>query len=590
MHKSHNSYTVTKKDFGFARVLRIIFESLWTAFPYRFSLFIILTVIAGLLLTIGPKVLQQIIDLTVSGKSLNGYFWQLFILYGGSLFGGAIFKFLAAKVSFYIVTQVEDKWRYAGLRHYYKLPALWHDSHDSGEIGSKIDKGGAGVFVLLYELFGYNLLVSFITLIFVISYMLWMFPKIGILLILPIPIYVIVTYILSQKIARGQAKLNKLGDIANQALYDGVANVRTVKAFGQEIKETKHYADKWSAYHFFEYTIERLWFTQEFLQTIIEISMRTLILAYCVYKTFNGELTIGQFILVINYQQMTFAPLAQLNQLFTRIRRNAKRVAHLFEVIAETDPLTDKGRAVSPLKKEISIENLNFKYSKKIPALKNINLKIPAGSITALVGRSGAGKSTLALLLLRFYDPNAGNILFDGINLKDISRNHLRNIVSVIPQDTSLFNRSIRDNISYGKQTASLAEIIFASKLAHANNFILKTQNGYDSVIGERGVRLSGGQRQRIAIARALLVKPSILIMDESTSHLDSETEKAINESIKHLHHKTTQIIIAHRLSTVLHADQIVVMDKGRIIAIGKHKELLNNPIYTKLYRLQFKK
>ena len=289
---------------------------------------------------------------------------------------------------------------------------------------------------------------------------------------------------------------------------------------------------------------------------------------------------------------MTFAPLAQLNQLFTRLRRNAKRASHLFEIIGEKDVLTDSPDAVSvkPLLQEIVLHNVSFEYTKKTAALYDINLAIPAGTTTALVGRSGAGKSTLAFLLLRFYDPDQGKITYDGTNLRSIQRASLRKQVTWIPQDTSLFNRTMRENIAYGNPKAGQEAIEQAAKLAQAHEFILKTPNGYNSVTGERGVKLSGGQRQRIAIARSLLTKPSILIMDESTSHLDSETEKAISESIQELHHKTTQIIIAHRLSTILHADQIVVLDEGRVVAVGKHQELLGNPIYKRLYELQFQR
>lgn len=377
---------------------------------------------------------------------------------------------------------------------------------------------------------------------------------------------------------------------SDRTLYDGIANVRSVKAFGKEKEETANYSRKWSGYHLYEYGVERLWFAQDFLQNLIEVVMRTGVLAYCIYSSMQGTISVGEIILITSYQQMTFAPLASLNQLFTRLRRNAKKAAHLFKMINEEDLMKDKHNSVSvkPLRKEFKLEDVHFEYSGKITALHNINLTIPAGTTTALVGRSGAGKSTLALLMMRFYDPDYGKILYDGVELKDIKRVSLRKNLAWIPQDTSLFNRSISDNISYGKITATQKDIEEAAKLAHAHEFITKTPEGYKSVIGERGVKLSGGQRQRIAIGRALLTKPSILVMDESTSHLDSETEKAISDSIRILHNKCTQIIIAHRLSTILHADQIVVMDKGRIVAIGKHEQLLSNPIYKNLYQLQF--
>ncbi len=584
-------YAITKEDLGFSRIISIIFRSTWIHFPWIMVGLLALAFFSGTLQAAAPKILQVIIDLLVKG---NGWqvqgFWKLLIAYGLCLLGGAIFKFGASKISFYLATQVEDKWRYAALRHYHELPFAWHDQHDSGEVGSRIDKGGSAVFVIIHELIGQNIFVSFLILAIIIVYTIVMYPSFALVLLFPIPLYIIITYIISQKIAAGQAHLNVLSEIANRTLYDGVANVRTVKAFGKEKEETKNYATKWSGYHLYEYGIERLWLIQDFLQSTIEISMRTIVLGYCAYTTYNGSISIGELTLIMSYQQMTFAPLVQLNSLFTRLRRNVKRISHLFEIIAEEDALHDKPNAVNikPLQKEITVKKMHFEYSGRIAALHGLNLRIPAGKTTALVGRSGAGKSTLALLLMRFYDPEEGSIMWDNTDLRQIKRASLRKKVAWIPQDTSLFNRTIKENIAYGKQNVTQEEVEEAAQLAHAHDFILQTPNGYSSVIGERGVRLSGGQRQRIAIARALLTKPSLLIMDESTSHLDSETEKAISDSIRELHHKTTQLIIAHRLSTILHADQIVVLDKGRIVAVGKHEDLLKNPVYKRLYLMQF--
>ncbi len=579
-----------KKKFSFVEVLQLIFRGVWKKFPCFVVGFCFLAVVVGVLFTIAPRLLQQIVDLLVAGRGWGREFLVLTGLYGACLFLGHVCKFALQELSFYVATQVEDFWRYTGLQHYYNLYFAWHDKHDSGEVGSRIDRGGSALFVILHELLGHNLGVSFITLVFVLVYTFWLFPWIGVLLFVPIPVYVLVTFVISQKIAVKQAHLNMLDQRANRALYDGFANVRAVKAFGQEVGETQNYARKWSAYHSYEYGVERLWFTQDFIQTLIEIVMRTLVLGYGVYATVAGIITVGEVLLLMSYQQMTFAPLQQLNALFTRLRRNAKRASRLFEIVSEPDLLQDSPHAknMGALQEELLLKHVFFEYSEKVAALHDISLRIPAGTTTALVGRSGAGKSTLALLLMRFYDPEQGMILYDGVSLQEIKRDSLRRQVAFIPQDTSLFNRTIRENIAYGRPRVSLKEIMACAKLARAHDFVVRTPKGYNSVIGERGVKLSGGQRQRIAIARALLMNPSVLIMDESTSHLDSETEKAISASIRALHHKTTQIIIAHRLSTILHADQIVLMDKGRVVAVGKHKDLLKHPLYNRLYRLQF--
>jgi len=583
-------YEVSKSDLSFKGVVVKVFGSVWADYKLYSLLFIFLAIFSGILLTAAPKIFQRVIDMLVSGKGYEYDFLRLLLIYFVCLFFGHISRFISSKVSFYIATQIEDKWRFAGLRHYYDLYFAWHDQHDSGWVGNKIDKGGSAVYVIIHELFGDQLLVSLTVLTFVLAYSLWLFPILFLFLVVPIPVYIYITYIISQKITDGQARLNILSDNASRTLYDGVANVRTVKSFGSEKRETQNYASKWSSYHLFEYGVEKLWFKQTFIQSALETILRTLLIAYCIYAVWRGKITIGEVILITNYQQMTFYPLQQLNQLFTRIKRNAKKVENLFQIMSVDDLLADSQNSlkIGSLNNELIVDNVHFEYSKKVDALHNINLKIPVGTTTALVGRSGAGKSTLALLLMRFYDPSEGKILFDGVDLKNIKREYLRKQIAWIPQDTSLFNRSIKDNIAYGRTDVTPKDVENAAKLAHAHEFIIQTPKGYDSIIGERGVRLSGGQRQRIAIARALLMQPSVMILDESTSHLDSETEKAISESIRNLHHKTTQVIIAHRLSTILHADQIVVMDKGRVIAVGKHSELLKNPIYKRLYELQF--
>lgn len=577
---------------NFRVVLFVLFQSLWNNFKGYVFLFLFLGVGVGFFLTAAPRILQHTLDLLIAGEVVGKELLLLSGAFGACLLLGNVCRFLSQEISFYFATQVEDRWRYRGLQNYYNLPFIWHDKHSSGEIGSKIDRGGSAIFTILYELLGNNLLVSLVTLVFVLSYSFFLFPRIAFLLFLPLPFYMLATWVLSRRIATKQTHLNKLGHLANKVFYDGVGNVRAVKAFGKEIDETKNYSKRWSAYHKFEYEIERLWFTQDFVQTVIEATMRTAVLGYSVLAVIYNQLTIGQAILVMSYQQLTFAPLAQLNQMFTRLRRNTKRVSDLLGIIYEKDTLRDKSDAVhlGNLSEGLLIENVSFKYHKKIAALHNISLRIPAGTTTALVGRSGAGKSTLALLVMRLYDPDHGRVLFDKVDLRDASRSSLRRQFAFISQDTSLFNRSIRENIAYGRPQASINDVVACAKLAHAHEFIMKTPNKYESVIGERGVKLSGGQRQRIAIARSLLIKPSVLVMDESTSHLDSETEKAIGESIRKLHHKTTQIIIAHRLSTILHADQIVLMNQGRILAVGKHKQLLKCPLYQNLYRLQFHK
>ena len=238
---------------------------------------------------------------------------------------------------------------------------------------------------------------------------------------------------------------------------------------------------------------------------------------------------------------------------------------------------------------EIVFENITFSYRKGIPALQDFDFRFEQGKYYALVGASGAGKSTLLSLIMRFYDPDSGRVLIDGLDMRSLTQDSLREQIGIVTQDTFLFHESIRKNIAYGRLDASQEEIVAAAKQAHAHEFILAQQNGYDTVVGDKGCMLSGGQQQRIAIARALLKNAPVLLLDEATSALDSASEKQIQEALEALASGRTVIAIAHRLSTILKADRIVVLDQGRVQEIGTHQELLDHSgIYRKLYDLQF--
>jgi len=321
---------------------------------------------------------------------------------------------------------------------------------------------------------------------------------------------------------------------------------------------------------------------------------------------------------LLAYQQMCFQPIIEFSRLFSRIRKSVRKLRDIIAVLRFPDPLADVENPVQikELQSSIEFHGVCFAYEARdsekkgtlsdvdlqrkrgvdassggcsSPTLSNLSIQIKAGTTTAIVGRSGSGKSTLISLLLRFYDPSSGNITWDGVDLKNISRQSFRQTTSIVYQDTTLFNRSLAQNICYGVPNASNLEMRKAAKLANIDDFIMSLDDKYDTIVGERGVRLSGGQRQRIAIARALIKNPSLLVLDESTSSLDSESEHAIQQSILSLHHHVTQVIVAHRLSTVLHADQIIVMDAGLVVGIGTHNDLRRNcPIYARLCSLQF--
>jgi subfamily B ATP-binding cassette protein MsbA len=279
--------------------------------------------------------------------------------------------------------------------------------------------------------------------------------------------------------------------------------------------------------------------------------------------------------------------LTRLHQQLTQARAASERV---FELLATKNSVPEPAapKMLHASNADIEIQNLDFNYGEK-PVLRNINLTVKAGQLVALVGASGSGKTTLANLLLRFYDPVRGMVKIGGVDLRDVSTRDLRNQIAVVAQENILFNDTIRRNIELGRLGATNDEIVAAARHAYAYEFITQKPEGFDAVIGEKGVSLSGGQRQRLAIARAVLKNAPILILDEATSALDTESERAVQAALDELMKGRTTICIAHRLSTILHADMIVVLDQGRIVETGRHDELVKRgSIYQKLYELQF--
>ena len=375
-------------------------------------------------------------------------------------------------------------------------------------------------------------------------------------------------------------------------MYDVAGNILTVKKFSQEETETENNQNMLDDARAIQYEAERLWERVENIQSIISTTGRVAVLGLSAWFVLNGTATIGQFVLYVTLQNMAYQPLSNIGSLFTRLRRNMTRVNRLFAVLDEPLHVTDVPNALTLplLEKEIEFKNVSFSYHDDDQySIKNMNVVISAGTTCALIGRSGSGKTTFINLLLRSYDPQKGNILIDGHDIRTVTQESLRAQIAVVPQEVDLFSRTVAQNIAYGRGEMTKKQIENAAKTALAHDFILRLEDGYNTVVGERGIKLSGGERQRIGIARAVLRDPKILILDEATSHLDTESEQIITRATDALVKNRTSIIIAHRLSTVIHADKILVFNDGEIEAMGTHVELLHSsPTYTRLHSLQF--
>ncbi|MEK7585840.1 MAG: ABC transporter ATP-binding protein [Patescibacteria group bacterium] len=493
---------------------------------------------------------------------------------------------------FTMVTRLEDNIKNKALGKYLQLHSLFHHGASSGQIIGRIDRGVTSIYNIAYDIIGQNFVPPII--IFLGSFTVLLYENIWIALaiLIPLPIYILATRRIANKIYLIEQKSNDAFENVNKEMYDVAGNVLTVKKFSQEEIEKKNNKKLLESAREIQYSAERLWRRIENTQAVISTTGRVAVLALSAVFVLNGTATIGQFVLYITLQNMAYQPLANLGAMFTRIRRNATRVERLFNILDEQLHVTDISGAVilKPLEKQVEFEHVFFSYTNdKQWALKDINIVIPAGTTCALVGRSGSGKTTFINLLLRSYDPQKGAIMIDGVDIKTATQASLRKQIAVVPQEVDLFSRTVTENIAYGRGDVSQEQIENAARTALAHDFIIKLEHGYNTIVGERGIKLSGGERQRVGIARAVLRDPRILILDEATSHLDTESEQLITRATDALVKNRTSLIIAHRLSTVIHADKILVFKDGEIEAVGTHLQLLDSsPTYAKLHSLQF--
>lgn len=358
---------------------------------------------------------------------------------------------------------------------------------------------------------------------------------------------------------------------------EGLSGARIVRGFGREQREELAYT---LGHHTVIRKVMLATRTQRFVSLIWELLAplgQVAIIAFGGYLVVHGKATVGVLIAIQGYMWRLLEPAMQISSSISETQRGLAAMERVFDVLDKAEDKPDVPGAVSapPRVEELRFEDVSFEYRPGLPVLKHFELTVPGGSVVALVGPSGAGKTTVTDLLARFYDPTEGAVRVNGVDLRSIKLKSFRSLLGIVQQEVFLFDGTVRDNIAYGRHTASDAEVLDAARRANADEFIRRLPEGYDTLIGERGVKLSGGQRQRLSIARALLADPEILILDEATSNLDTESEQLIQESIDELLRDRTTFIIAHRLSTIAHADQIVVLESGAIVEKGTHHELL---------------
>ena len=416
--------------------------------------------------------------------------------------------------------------------------------------------------------------------------------KLSLLTLITMPLVAKAMDLFGKKLKRTSGIMQERAADITAVLQETISSVRVIKSFVREEYEIARFVKENYANFRAQMKNAQVMATLTPVIELIAAIGVTFLIWYGGFEVINGNLTAGALIAFLVYATNLANPIKRLSRIYGNVQKAMAAAERVFSVLDEKTDIVEKENAteLKAVIGKVDFKAVTFKYNENEVILKDINLAVKAGQMVAIVGPSGAGKTTIVNLLPRFYDPVAGNIYIDDVNIADVTLASLREKIGIVPQETVLFNGSIYDNILYGDLTATTEEVMAAAKAANAHDFIMQMADQYQTQIGERGSKLSGGQRQRIAIARAILKNPRILILDEATSALDTESEKLVQDALDKLMAGRTSFVIAHRLSTILQADMIIVMEKGQIVEQGSHEELLKlDGLYSGLYKLQFK-
>jgi ABC-type transport system involved in Fe-S cluster assembly fused permease/ATPase subunit len=474
--------------------------------------------------------------------------------------------------------------------HIHALSLRYHISRKTGGLSRIIERGVKGVdFLLRFMLFSIIPLLIELTLVATILFIVFDVWYLAVILV-TITLYIWFTFTVSEWRLKVRQEMNRQDTDANQKAIDSLLNFETVKYFNAEKVEAARYDSSMRLYEAAalktSYSLSFLNFGQAFLIT----SGLVTVMVMAAFGVQSGDLTVGDFVLVNAYMIQITMPLNFLGTVYREIRQALVDMSEMFDLLEQPPEVTDDENAYDLVVREglIDFKDITFGYEKNRVILKNFNLSVGAGQNIAIVGTSGSGKSTIGRLLFRFYDTDKGALLIDGVDIKEVTQSSLHSAIGIVPQDTVLFNDTIYYNIAYGNTEASYDKVIEAARAAKIHEFISNLPDGYDTTVGERGLKLSGGEKQRVGIARTLLKNPPILLLDEATSSLDTETENSIQNSLNKMLEDRTVITIAHRLSTIVKSDLIVVLENGEIVEQGTHIELLDlKRRYSKMWKRQ---
>lgn len=536
-----------------------------------------------------PQITRYAIDVVIPEKNFNALVWVGSAIAIISLLMGVL-NFIRSYMMSVFGQKTIENIRNDLYKHIQQLSIAFFDSYRTGDLMSRLGQDVNAIGNLVTADIA-DIFADLFTVMAIVAYLLGTDWQLAIMLLFTWPLMIYLTQVFG-KFMRGAYRDVQLQAAAiDSHLQDTISNINVIKSFGNEQYEIGRFSEQNRSYMQANIHAVRVWSMFFPIIDILNNLGNAIVLVFGSWQVMKGTLTIGELAAVLAYVTQINQPIRRFSRVMNVIQKGVVAADRVFEILDTKPEVVEKEDAVTLIdpKGSIKFENVYFAYKNEDYVIEDFSLEIKPGMKLALVGSSGAGKSTIAKLAARFYDPSKGRILIDDCDLKDVAQDSLRSVVGIVSQETLLLYGTVKDNIAYGKLDASEAEIIAAAKAANAHDFIMNFTDGYDSLIGERGVRLSGGQRQRLAIARVLLKNPQIVILDEATSALDTESENLIQESLQNLLKDRTSLVIAHRLSTIHNADLIVVMERGQIVETGTHAELISqNGRYAQLHDLQF--
>jgi ATP-binding cassette subfamily B protein len=571
------------------RVIGMLFPYLW---EFRWRVIIALVFLAtAKVANVGvPLVMKEIVDGLEASRQLIALPLALLVMYGALRLSTTLFAELRDVVFVRVTRRAIRRVALQVFRHLHSLSLRFHLERQTGGVSRDIERGTRGISQLLsYMLFSIIPVVLEFSLVaaVLLAKFDWRFAAIT---FAAVAVYLAFTFAITEWRIGIQRRANEMDSKANTRAIDSLLNYETVKYFNNEDFEARRYDDNLQKYESAEVQREVSLGLLNIGQSAIIAVAVTLLMILAAQGVVTGALTLGDLVLVNGLLIQLYIPLNFLGMVYREIKQSLIDMDRMFRLLDENRDVEDRPGAVAidAANPAVRFEHVDFSYDPRRQILWDVSFEIPAGKTVAVVGHSGSGKSTVARLMFRFYDVTGGRITINGRDIRDVTQKSLRAAIGIVPQDTVLFNDTVFYNIAYGNPDAGRDEVIAAARAAHIHDFIESLPDRYESMVGERGLKLSGGEKQRVAIARALLKNPGILIFDEATSALDSKSEKAIQAELDRIAADRTALIIAHRLSTVVDADEILVLEHGRIVERGRHRDLLaRGGVYASMWALQ---